>query len=310
MRNLARFAVLVMLIGASCCACLAQSHTIAVVAQPSRAADSGVVSLSYPYSISTEPHFAIFVEFPKADSIRRIALGDSNYFLAEADKTDPHYAIIKQIEAPTTKGKPPVATNMLVYMASGRVVDITLKAGKLADTAYSIEYALPTAQHKVDPVKADPPPISKQELAKKLRDQERSELAEKMIGEVEQTPKSEPGVTAGGLDLRFYSVKRLGLLALVSFDVENTSPDVVDLEDPQINLVTANDNQKDRRKAPAKVEPVEVIQSIVSPKQIAPGARAACLVEFNPPVHDSDQHVVISISNRAMADKPATYRIE
>ena len=131
MRNLARFAVLIMLVGAGCCACLAQSHAIAAVTQPSSAADSGVVRLSYPYSISTAPHFAIFVEFPRADSIRRIALGDSNYFLAEADKTDPHYAIIKQIETPTTKGKPPVETNMLVYMASGHVVNITLKAGKL-----------------------------------------------------------------------------------------------------------------------------------------------------------------------------------
>ena len=309
MRSLARFAVLAMLICVGCCACLAQSHTIAAVTQPP-SADKGVVPLSYPYSISTEPHFAIFVEFPKADSIRRIALGDSNYFLAEADKTDPHYAIIKQIEAPTTRGKAPVETNMLVYMASGRVVDITLKAGKLADTAYSIEYALPIARPKVDPEKADPPPVSKEELENELRDQERSELAEKMIAEVEKTPKSEPGVTAGGLDLRFYGVKRLGLLALVSFDVENTSSNVVDLEDPRINLVTAAENPKDRRKAPAKVDPVEVIRSIVSPKQLAPGARAMCLVEFNPPVHDSDQHVVLSISNRAMADEPAKYRLE
>jgi hypothetical protein len=310
MRNLARFAVLVMLVCVGRCACLAQSHTIAAVTKPSGTAEGGVVPLSYPYAISTEPHFAIFVEFPKADSIRRIALGDSNYFLAEADKTDPHYAIIKQIEAPTTRGKPPVETNMLVYMASGHVVNITLKAGKLADAAYSIEYALPIARPKVDPEKADPPPVSKEELENELRDQERSELAEKMIAEIEKTPKSEPGVIAGGLDLRFYRVKRLGLLALASFDVENTSSGIIDLEDPQINLVTAAENPKDRKKAPAKVEPVEVIQSIVSPRQLAPGARASCLVEFNPPVHDSDQQVVLSISNRAMADEPAKYRLE
>ena len=305
MRNLARIALLVTLIWIGCSACLAQSHTISAVAQPSSAADSGVVPLSFPYSISTEPHFAIFVEFPKADSIRRIALGDSNYFLAEADKTDPHYAIIKQIEAPTAKGKPPIETNMLVYMASGRVVNITLKAGELDDTAYSINYPVAMAQPK-----DDSPPVPKEELEKRLRDQERSELADKMIGEVEQVPKSQPGVMAGGLDLRFYAVTRLGTLALVSFDVENTSSGVIDLEDPQINLVTANDNPKDRKRAPAKVELVEVVQSIVSPKQLAPGARAACLVEFNPPVHDSDQQVVLSIANRAMADKPVNYRLE
>src|SRR5437763_13891411 len=80
---------------------------------PSSATEKGVVPLTYPYSISTEPHFVVFVEFPKADSIRRIALGDSNYFLAEADKTDPHYAIIKQIEAPAAKSKTPIETNML-----------------------------------------------------------------------------------------------------------------------------------------------------------------------------------------------------
>src|SRR5579885_3336148 len=296
MRNLARIAGLAAVIFIGCFSCFAQSHAIAAAAQPVNAkpvvSDSGVVPLSYPYSISTEPHFAIFVEFPKADSIRRIALGDSNYFLAEADKADPHYAIIKQIEAPP-KGKTPIETNMLVYMASGRVVNITLKAGKLEDTAYSIDY-----------------PVPPEELAKRRSHEERSELAEKMIADVQKTPKPQAGVVSGGLDLRFYTLKRFGALALVSFDVENISSEIIDLEDPRINLVTAAENPKDRKKAPAKVEPVALIQSIVSAKQLAPGARAVCLVEFNPPVHDSDQQVVLSITNRAMADKPATYRLE
>ena len=47
--------------------------------------DTGVVPLVQPYAISTAPHFLVLVQFPKANSIRRIALGDSNYFLAEAD---------------------------------------------------------------------------------------------------------------------------------------------------------------------------------------------------------------------------------
>src|SRR5258708_17947519 len=96
--------------------------------QPYSAADKGVVPLTYPYSISPEPHFAVFVEFPKADSIRRIALGDSNYFLAEADKTDPHYAIIKPIETPAANGKTAIQTHILVYMASGSVLHIHLRA--------------------------------------------------------------------------------------------------------------------------------------------------------------------------------------
>src|SRR5690348_2369133 len=148
-RNIVRFALFFLLLGIGCFACFAQSESAATMKQPQgeqapSAADAGVTPLTYPYSISTEPHFAVFVEFPKADSIRRIALGDSNYFLAEADKTDAHYAIIKQIEAPAPKAKSPIETNMLVYMASGRVVNITLKAGKLNDTAYSIDYPVPT----------------------------------------------------------------------------------------------------------------------------------------------------------------------
>lgn len=308
MRNLSRSAVLALLVCISCFASLGQSEAMGPLKQSG--SESGFVPLSYPYSISTEPHFAIFVEFPKADSIRRIALGDTNYFLAEADKTDPHYAIIKQIEAPSPKGKSPIETNMIVYMASGRVINILLKAGKLGDTAYSIEYAVATTQPKDDPPKVDPPRISRQGLEKKLRDQEQSELAEKMIAEVEKNPKTQSGVTAGGLELRFYNIKRLGLLAFVSFDVENTMSEIIDLEDPQINLITADENRKERKKAPAKVEPVEMTQSIVSSKQLTPGARAICVVAFNPPIHDSDQHVVLSISNRAMADKPATYRLE
>ena len=165
MRNIARFALFISVAGIGCFACFAQSPSTAAVMQQqgeqsASAADAGITPLTYPYSISTEPHFAVFVEFPKADSIRRIALGDSNYFLAEADKTDPHYAIIKQIEAPTPKAKLPVETNMLVYMASGRVVDITLKAGKLEGTAYSIDYAVPIAEPKdPQPKKDDPPPV-------------------------------------------------------------------------------------------------------------------------------------------------------
>ena len=310
MRQIAGFGLVLVLIGTGSIPCFAQSKPMAAMKQPggiqpSTTTETGVVPLAYPYSISTEPHFAVFVEFPKADSIRRIALGDSNYFLAEADKTDPHYAIIKQIEIPPTKGRSQIETNMLVYMASGRVVNITLKAGKLEDTAYSIDYSVPTVEPK-----DDPPPVSKEELEKQLRDRERADVVEKMISEVKDHPKSQAGVVAGGLDLRFYSVKRLGALALVSFDVENTSSETVDLEDPQVNLITASNNQKDRKKPLVKTEPVEIAQSIVSIKQLPPGAHSACLVAFKPPVHDSDQQVVLSVSNRAVADKPATYRIE
>jgi hypothetical protein len=316
MTNAPRFALFLLLVGIGCFAGFAQSESAAIVKQQqgeraASTADAGVTPLIYPYSISTEPHFAVFVEFPKADSIRRIALGDSNYFLAEADKTDAHYAIIKQIEAPTGKAKLPVETNMLVYMASGRVVDITLKAGKLEGTAYSIDYAVPTTEPKdPQPKKDDAPPVSPEEVEKKLREKERSDLVENMIAEVKERPKSQLGVRVGGLDFRFYAVKRLDAIALVSFDIENISSEIVDLEDPQINLVTAADKTKDSKKPPAKVEPVELTQSIVSSKQIAPGARSACLVVFKPPVHDSDQQVILSISNRAMADKPATYRLE
>jgi len=310
MRQIARFGQGLVLVGTASISCFAQSKPMAAMKQPggiqpSSATETGVVPLTYPYSISTEPHFAVFVEFPKADSIRRIALGDSNYFLAEADKSDPHYAIIKQIEAPASKSKTPVETNMLVYMASGRVVSITLKAGKFDNTAYSIDYPVPTAQPN-----DDPPPVSKEELEKRRREQERSEVAEEMIAEVKDHPKLQPGVVAGGLDLRFYSTKRLGAVALVSFDVENTSSETVDLEDPQVNLITASNNPKDRKKPLVKTEPVEITQSIVSFKQLSPGTHAVCLVAFKPPIHDSDQQVVFSISNRAMADKPATYRLE
>jgi len=310
MRQIARFALGLALVGTGGNLCFAQSKPMAAMKQPggiqpSSASETGVVPLTYPYSISTEPHFAVFVEFPKADSIRRIALGDSNYFLAEADKSDPHNAIIKQIEAPAAKSKAPVETNMLVYMASGRVVSITLKAGKLDNTAYSIDYPVPTAQPN-----DDPPPVSKEELEKRRREQERSEVEEEMIAEVKDHPKLQPGVVAGGLDLRFYSTKRLGAVALVSFDVENTSSETVDLEDPQVNLITASNSPKDRKKPLVKTEPVEISQSVVSFKQLAPGTHAVCLVAFKPPIHDSDQQVVLSISNRAMADKPATYRLE
>jgi hypothetical protein len=284
-------------------------------AQPSKITSNGsdteVVPLVRPYAISTAPHFAVLVQFPKADSIRRIALGDSNYFLAEADKDDPHYAIVKQIKESGEKAKSAIETNMLVYMASGRVVNIMLKAGKLAETAYSIDYPIADAPIQHDPA---PPQVDPEVIERAKRDEARKDLTEKMIDEVKVSPKKQAGIVAGGLTLRPYRTERLDELALVSFDIENTSAAVVDLEDPQIKLVTAadkGDKGKDRKKGvPAKVEPVQLAESVVSLKQLPPGARAVCLVAFKPPVHDSDQHVLLSVSNRAMADQPAVFRIE
>jgi hypothetical protein len=87
--------------------------------------------------------------------------------------------------------------------------------------------------------------------------------------------------------------------------------DVVDLEEPRINLVTETGKAKDRKKkAPAKIEPIELLQSEISANQLKPGERAICVIVFKPPAHDSDQQVVLSVSNRAMADHPVTFRIE
>ena len=306
MRRIVQLAVLFLSVH-----CLAQAQAVSAAQQPgatSNGGDTGVVTLVRPYAISTAPHFAVLVQFPKADSIRRIALGDSNYFLAEADKADPHYAIVKQIRASVEKGKPPVETNMLVYMASGRVVNIMLKAGKLAKTAYSVDYQVPETHVPHDP---PAPAVSQEAIQKAKREQARRDLSERMLDEVKKNPQKQPGIAAGGLTLHPSRTERLNELALVSFDIENTSAAVVDLEEPQINLVTATEKGKDRKKGvPAKVEPVQLAESVVSLKQLPPGAHAFCLVVFKPPVHDSDQHVVLSVSNRAMADQPATFRIE
>lgn len=303
MKKIAPFIVLLLLVPV----CFSQSQGDADQTTPHE--NEGLIPLDQPYAISTAPHFAILVQFPKADSIRRIALGDSNYFLAEADKDDPHYAIVKQIQTSSEKGKPPIETNMLVYMASGRVINIMLEAGKLGETAYSIDYPVPHAQPEPQP--APPPAASPEVLEKAQRERARRELSNKMLDEVRNNPKKEGPVIAGGLNLHFYRMERMDEWALVSFDVENTSAGVIDLEDPRINLVTTADNAKDRKKnIPAKVEPVQISESFVSVNQLRPGVRAVCLVTFKPPIHDRDQQVVLSVLNRAMADRPATFRIE
>lgn len=306
MRKIAHLTLLFIAVG-----CLAQSQSGGTEQQPrtiSNGSDTGVVPLARPYAISTALHFAVLVQLPKADSIRRIALGDSNYFLAEADKDDPHYAIVKQIRALSEKAKSPIETNMLIYMASGRVVNIMLKAGKLAETAYSIDYPVADARAQQGPA---PPPVDPAVIDKAKRASARKELTEKMLDDVKKKPKWQGGIVAGGLTLRPNRTERLDDLELVSFDIENTSAAVVDLEGPQVNLVTAADKGKDRKKGvPAKVEPVQLADSVVSAKQLPPGGRAICLVAFEPPVHDSDQQVVLSVSNRAMTDHPVTFRIE
>jgi len=298
---------LVFLLCTVCCTAQTNDAEQPSVTAPAALADggsgNGLVPLAPPYLISTAPHFAVLVQFPRQDSIRRIALGDSNYFLAEADKDDPHYAIVKQIRASGPKANPPIETNMLVYMASGRVVNIMLKAGKLADTAYSVDYSLPAPP----PVK-DSSPVSSE---KTTREHAQEEFASKMLADVKNARKDAPGISAGGLLLRYYQTERLNDLAFVSFDIENTTKAVIDLEGPQLNLVTAAEKSKDKKKGlPAKIEPIEMTQAVLSSKQLAPGERAVCLIVFTPPVHDSDQQVVLSVGNRAMVDQPAKYRVE
>ncbi len=271
---------------------------------PAVRSQMGLAPLMPPYVISTAPNFAVWVQFPRADSIRRIALGNSNYFLAEADKDDPHYAILKQIRTSKGKGKAPIATNMLVYMASGRVINITLRAGELAEAAYLIDY--PVARREQN----RPAPPSAAEVARAKQEQVRTRLAEEMLGDVKEQTSKQPGSVAGGLNLRLGRIERLGEVAMASFAIENVSQGVVDLEGPQVNLVTLSDKKKDGKKLPANVEPIQFARSVISLRQLVPGARAAGLIEFKPPVHDSNQQVVLSVSNRAMADQPATIRIE
>src|SRR5437868_7621321 len=122
----------------------------------------------------------------------------------------------------------------------------------------------------------DPPPVPAEKTS---RETARTELADRMLTEVEKTPKKGVGVAAGGLILRFYRTERLGELALVSFDIENTAKNVVDLEDPRMNLVTAAEKGEDRRKgAAAKTEPIDLVQTEVSATQLRPGERAVCLI--------------------------------
>jgi hypothetical protein len=279
-----------------------QRHASKAITDPTSSSQAFVLTpLSPPYVISTAPHFAILVQFPKADSIRRIALGDSGFFLAEADKDDPHYAIVKQIQVPNGKAKAPIQTNMLVYMASGRVINVSLKSGELGETAYLIDYPVP----KAEPEPAPSPPLAKKsEAEESIR-----RLVEEMVKEVKASERKEGGTTSGSLTLRLYRTERVGDLALVSFDVENAGSKIVDVEGPQLNLVTLG--AKAGHKKPAvNVEPVQLVESILSPKQLAPGTRAIGLIQFRPPVHDSNQRVMLSIANRAMADAPAQVQIE
>lgn len=304
MKRAIPYIVLVLFVAMNCAA-QTEDRVQPAPTAPDAMTESGLTPLVPPYAISTAPHFAVLVEFPRADSIRRIALGDSNYYLAEADKGDPHYAIIKQIRASGPKASSPIETNMLVYMASGRVVNIMLKSGKLAETAYAVDYPVPNTH----PIKAPPPTPPKP--IKTARERAQAEIADKMLGDVKDTPKNDTGIAAGGLTLRYYDTERLHDLAFVSFDIENTTNEVIDLEGPELNLVTASEKSKDRKKGvPAKIEPIEISQEVLSSKQLAPGARAVGLIVFKPPVHDSDQHIVLSVANRTMADQPASYRVE
>ncbi len=268
---------------------------------------NGLTPLSAPYVVSTAPHTAIWLQFPKGDSIRRIALGDSSYFLAEADKDDPHYAIVKQIQARSGKSKQAIETNMVVYMASGRVINIILRSGEAVEKVFSIDYPL----SKIESEHISPPAISPAEIEKLVQERANEMFAQGLIREMETSPKKDKAITSGGLTLRLYRTDEVGGVFFASFDVENTTRDRIDLQDPQLNLVTFGQKDKARRKkASLRVEPIHLLRASLSPEQLRPGERALGVVRFNPPVHDSNQQIVLSVANRAMADRPAQIPIE
>jgi len=80
------------------------------------------------------------------------------------------------------------------------------------DTAYSIDYSVPLRQPKM--IRRQ---CRQEELEKRLRDQERSEIAEEMIAEVKDHPKSQPGVVAADW-ICASTARSFGSLALVAFD--------------------------------------------------------------------------------------------
>ena len=270
---------------------------------------NGLTPLSPPYVISTAPHFAIWVQFPREDSIRRIALGDSSYFLAEADKDDPHYAIVKQIKAVNGRRGRPVESNMLVYMASGKVINITLRSGGTEQIAYLIDYPVP----ELEPKQALPlePELSPAEMERGKREHARRLLVAKMMEELKSSPRQGNAIVSGGLALRLHRIQRRDELALVSFDVENLTSDVVDLVGPHLSLVTVADKKKRGKKDIAlNNEPIPLLDSAMSQSQLSPGEKAFGVVQFIPPVHDANQQVVLSVANRAMADRTAQVQIE
>ncbi len=270
---------------------------------------NGLTPLSSPYVISTAPRFAIWVQFPPEDSIRRIALGDSSYFLAEADQEDPHYAIVKQIKVANARRRRPVESNMLVYMASGKVINVKLRTGGIDEMAYLIDYPVPKPEPQE--VLLREPRLSPAERERLVQEQTVRLLVEEMFAEAKDTPKKDNASVAGGLALHLYRMERVDDLALVSFDVENLTSRVVDLVGPQLNLVTVAEKKKRGKKNTAlNIEPVPLLEARLSPRHLSPGERAVGVVQFNPPVHDSNQQVVLAVANRAMADRAAQVQIE
>jgi hypothetical protein len=274
-------------------------------------ADAGrLITLTPPYVISTLPHFAVWVQFPQADAIRRIALGDSSYFEIEADKNDTHFAVVKQIIVPNHGVPQKIETNMLVYMASGRVIDITLRSGSMQQRAYRIDY--PLAGEKPALRASVSTPVEPSHAAKNLVPERTSELLKDRLIEEMKTPSGKGrAVAEAGLASHLYRVKRLNRLAFVSFDVENASSKVIDLEPPVLNLVTLRRRGKLRKKMVVlNAEPIPLSGAWLAPRQLRPRDRALGVVDFKPPAHDANQQIVLDIVNRAMADKPVEIRIE
>ncbi|HEX5483795.1 MAG TPA: hypothetical protein VFZ08_14320 [Terriglobia bacterium] len=237
-------------------------------------------------------------------------MGDRNYFAVEADKNDPHFAVVKQTLVPHPNGSQNIETNMLVYMASGTVIDITLRSGAMQQTAYRIDYPLAERNRILRaPVFT---PAALPQAAKKRAQERASELLKKrLIGEMKISRKRAGGVSASGLVSHLYRIQRLGAFAFVSFDVENTSSMVIDLESPELNLATVHKRGKLRKKTVVlNAEPIRLAAAWLSPRQLQPGGRALGVVDFEPPAHDANQQIVLDIVNRAIADKPVEIRIE
>lgn len=269
---------------------------------------------SRPNVVHLAPRFATAIRMP--DAITSLVIGDPAKFLAEHSEKEPRLVLVK----PTTEDI--AESNLLVSTAGGTQASFALHSGGAGtrEVDFVVEYLPLTSVWVPDTREISGPGVLGAE-SHQAHEPVTAEAqgTEGILRELLQAQSAAPlptlyGERAPNSDRNQNSVKAgVSMIEeqdrelLVAFAVVNASSSTIELLPPQVQLAgRVSRGFPIRRSHWSASEQLPVKAYLLTPKRLAPGARAdGVLIIDRPAFKQSSESLFLQIAEAAAIDKPA-----